>query len=48
MKSSTWGWYATNVSVAATRSTGASRCEKSSEEMRAAISAPYPHDIGSS
>ena len=40
MKSSTCGAYATNVSVAPTRRTGASRYSNNSFEMRAAISAP--------
>src|SRR6185437_2104295 len=38
--SSSPGWYAQNVSVAATRRTGASNSSNSSSAMRAAISAP--------
>ena len=38
--SSSCGWYATKVSVAATRLTGASSSSKSSSPIRAAISAP--------
>ena len=41
--SSRSGQYATGVSSAATRFTGASRYSKSSSAMRAAISAPKPH-----
>src|SRR5438445_3504854 len=48
MKSSRSGAYATKVSVAATRLTGASSQGNPRSATRAAISAPYPHDSESS